>query len=410
MIDLLDISAQSEGCGTEKKYRLADYFNRWWDEYAKHPTEYITPEQYKAANAIRVCRTAALGIDTYACPECGEVREIYHSCKNRFCPTCGWRDTLKWAARMKDKLLRVPHRHVVMTLPHVLLDLVKRNKKEMLNIMMRTSAEALKIWMMKAFGLKVGVIAVLHTYGETKQYHVHTHMLLSWGGIDGNGRIVVPERSKVNDAFIRSIFKHTFDKALIELFDNGKLKHGFRNRMEFMSFIKHVVNKKQWIVHLEPPLEMPEQVIQYIGRYSKRACLSEYKITAMEDENITFRYRDYQNSPDRRNPLEKELTLHYREFFPRLMQHVPLHYFRIVRYYGFYSNKGNLPGEYFGRDEDVMQNAPAEESDYENPFFCECCQRARFYVHTIITRRTVFDESPETLVFSRSDIRKQKVA
>ena len=274
MIDLLDISAQSEGCGTEKKYRLADYFNRWWDEYAKHPTEYITPEQYKAANAIRVCRTAALGIDTYACPECGEVREIYHSCKNRFCPTCGWRDTLKWAARMKDKLLRVPHRHVVMTLPHVLLDLVKRNKKEMLNIMMRTSAEALKIWMMKAFGLKVGVIAVLHTYGETKQYHVHTHMLLSWGGIDGNGRIVVPERSKVNDAFIRSIFKHTFDKALIELFDNGKLKHGFRNRMEFMSFIKHVVNKKQWIVHLEPPLEMPEQVIQYIGRYSKRACLS----------------------------------------------------------------------------------------------------------------------------------------
>lgn len=410
MIDLLDISAQSEGCGTEKKYRLADYFNRWWDEYAKHPAEYITPEQYKAANAIRVCRTAALGIDTYACPECGEVREIYHSCKNRFCPTCGWRDTLKWAARMKDKLLRVPHRHVVMTLPHVLLDLVKRNKKEMLNIMMRTSAEALKIWMMKAFGLKVGVIAVLHTYGETKQYHVHTHMILSWGGIDGNGRIVVPEKSKVNDAFIRSIFKHTFDKALIELFDNRKLKHDFRNRMEFMSFIKHVVNKKQWIVHLEPPLEMPEQVIQYIGRYSKRACLSEYKITAMEDENITFRYRDYQNSPDRRNPLEKELTLHYREFFPRLMQHVPLHYFRIVRYYGFYSNKGNLPGEYFGRDENVMQNAPAEESDYENPFFCECCQRARIYVHTIITRRTVFDESTETLVFSRSDIRKQKVA
>lgn len=75
MIDLLDISAQSEGCGTEKKYRLADYFNRWWDEYTKHPTEHITPEQYKAANAIRVCRTAALGIDTYACPECGEVRE-----------------------------------------------------------------------------------------------------------------------------------------------------------------------------------------------------------------------------------------------------------------------------------------------------------------------------------------------
>ena len=86
--------------------------------------------------------------------------------------------------------------------------------------------------------------------------------------------------------------------------------------MEFMGFIKKVANKKDWIVHLEQPIQMPEQVIQYVGRYSKRACLSEYKITAMDGENISFRYRDYRNSPDRRNPVEKELTLHYREFFP----------------------------------------------------------------------------------------------
>ena len=85
----------TDGC-KEKKYRLSDFFNRWWDEYAQHPAEYITPEQYKAVNAIRVCRTTALGIDTYVCPDCGEVREISHSCKHRFCPSCGWRDTLKW--------------------------------------------------------------------------------------------------------------------------------------------------------------------------------------------------------------------------------------------------------------------------------------------------------------------------
>ena len=116
MIDLIDYIGRCSS--RESTYRLADFFNRWWDEYAQHPAEYITPEQYKAVNAIRVCRTAALGIDTYVCPDCGEVREISHSCKNRFCPSCGWRDTLKWAARMKEKLLRVPHRHVVMTLPH----------------------------------------------------------------------------------------------------------------------------------------------------------------------------------------------------------------------------------------------------------------------------------------------------
>lgn len=154
MIDLIDYIGRCSS--RESTYRLADFFNRWWDEYAQHPAEYITPEQYKAVNAIRVCRTAALGIDTYACPDCGEVREISHSCKNRFCPSCGWRDTLKWAARMKEKLLRVPHRHVVMTLPHILLDLVKRNKKEILNILMRTSADTLKDWMMHKFGLKPG--------------------------------------------------------------------------------------------------------------------------------------------------------------------------------------------------------------------------------------------------------------
>jgi hypothetical protein len=406
MTDLLN-DIYADGCKA-KKYRLSDFFNRWWDEYAQHPAEYITPEQYKAVNAIRVCRTAALGIDTYACPDCGEVREISHSCKNRFCPSCGWRDTLKWAARMKDKLLRVPHRHVVMTLPHILLDLVKRNKKEILNILMRTSAETVKDWMQHKFGLKTGVIAVLHTYGETKQLHVHTHMIMSWGGIDSNGKIVIPERDYVHIPSIRKVFRYKFENALIGLFDTGRLEHDFHDRMEFMGFIKQVANKKDWIVHLEQPIQMPEQVIQYVGRYSKRACLSEYKITAMDGENISFRYRDYRNSPDRRNPVEKELTLHYREFFPRLLQHVPLRYFRIVRYYGFYSNKGNLPEEYFGRDESEMKEAELQqaESEYENPYFCEHCGRMRVYSHTTVTGGGI----TYTVVLEHCNIHRKKAA
>ena len=384
----------TDGC-KEKKYRLSDFFN-------------LTPEQYKAVNAIRVCRTTTLGIDTYVCPDCGEVREISHSCKHRFCPSCGWRDTLKWAARMKEKMLRVPHRHVVMTLPHILLDLVKRNRKEMLNILMRTSAETLKDWMMHKFGLKTGVIAVLHTYGETKQLHVHTHMIMSWGGIDNDGKIVIPEHDYVHIPSICKVFRYKFEHALIELFDAGRLEHDFRDRMEFMGFIKKVANKKDWIVHLEPPIQMPEQVIQYVGRYSKRACLSEYKITAMDGENISFRYRDYKNSPDRRNPVEKELTLHYREFFPRLLQHVPLRYFRIVRYYGFYSNKGSLPEEYFGQDESEIEEAELQqaESGYENPYFCERCGRTRVYSHTTVTGGGM----TYTVILEHCDIHRKKAA
>lgn len=374
--------------GGAKKFRLSDFFNRWWDEYVKHPAEFITPEQYKAANAIRVCRTSVLGIDTYVCPECGDVKEVRHTCKNRFCPSCGWNDTLKWAGRMKDRLLKVPHRHVVMTLPHVLHDLVRRNKRDMLDILMRAAADTLKDWMMRKFGLKTGVIAVLHTYGEQKQLHVHTHMIMSWGGIDSDGKLIVPEHEYVHIPSIRKVFRHKFENALISLFDAGRLSHDFHDRMDFMGFIKKTANKKDWIVHLEPPMQMPEQVIQYVGRYSKRACLSEYKITAMDGEYISFRYRDYKNSPDRRNPVEKELTLHYREFFPRLLQHVPLHYFRIVRYYGFYSNRGNLPEEYFGRDEADTEESElmaTEATTYENPYFCDSCGRTRVYCHTTVT-------------------------
>lgn len=146
----------------ERKFRLADFIRLNWDKYAEHPTEPIRPEQYKAVNAIRVCRTAALGVDTYVCPECGEVSEIYHSCKNRFCPTCSWRDTMLWAERVKKQMLNIPHRHVVMTLPHLLNPLIKRNGKELLNVLMKTSAETMKDWIENKYSLKAGVISVLH--------------------------------------------------------------------------------------------------------------------------------------------------------------------------------------------------------------------------------------------------------
>jgi hypothetical protein len=113
----------------EKKYHLADFFNSWWDTYCKKPTAFIEPAQYKAVNAIRVCRTEVLGVDYYACPECGEISEVHHSCKHRFCPVCSWKDTIKWAEKTKERMLNIAHRHVVFTLPHSLNGLLKRNKK-----------------------------------------------------------------------------------------------------------------------------------------------------------------------------------------------------------------------------------------------------------------------------------------
>jgi hypothetical protein len=194
-----------------KEFRLADFFDRWWDKYTESPKVYITPEQYKAANSIRVCRTSALGVDIYACPDCGEVTEIYHSCKNRFCPTCSWTDTVKWANRISQQMLSLPHRHAVMTLPHQLNQLIKDNDKYLLNILMRTAADTFKDWMGHKYHITPGIISVLHTFGETKDFHVHVHMIVSWGGIEkGTGKLKPIKGEHVNYKFLQNKFRCKF--------------------------------------------------------------------------------------------------------------------------------------------------------------------------------------------------------
>jgi len=388
----------------EKKYRLADFFDQWWDIYKQSPKEPIFEEQYKAVNAMRVCRTAALGIDYYACPDCGEVTKVYHSCKNRFCPTCSWQDTLKWADRIKSQMMDLPHRHIVMTLPHQLNNLVKNNKNALLSVLMRVASDTFKDWMKHKHNIKPGIISVLHTFGETKEFHVHVHMIVSWGGINNKTLELQPIKGEyVNYDFLKKKFRCKFEDELISMFDNNTLQHHFADRPAFLGFVKHI-NRKRWIIHLEPPMEIPTQVVRYIGRYSKRTCLSEYKITRMEGENISFRYKDYKTKDSNNKPIERELELNYRDFFPRLLQHVPLKYFRIVRYYGLYSNRASIPQQYLYTQ--TGQTEPGTEQNWEtiqlektgeNPLICSNCQTRKVYLYTKLKSR----HGKKTLVFKR---------
>lgn len=366
-----------------KEYRLADFFDQWWDIYLQSPKEFVQPEQFKAVNAIRTCRTAALGVDIYACPSCGEVSEVYHSCKNRFCPTCSWRDTVQWASRMKKSMLNMAHRHVVFTLPHSLNPMIKQNQSQLMNGFMRVTADVFRDWMSAKYNMRVGVISVLHTFGEAKNFHPHIHMIVTWGGIDKSTGIMRGLTSDyVNYEFLQQKFRCKFEDELIRLFDEGILEHNYPSRKAFMSFIKRI-NNKQWVVHLEPSMDIPTKVIRYIGRYSKRACLSEYKITKMEGEYIGFKHKDYKNLDYNNQPIEKIKELHYNEFFPLLLQHVPTPYFRIVRYYGIYATKAHIPQEYLYAGEENEE----ETYEYNDPRECKTCQVTKEYQHTIVIRR-----------------------
>lgn len=393
MCESIGHTAQS-GITGDKKYRLADFFDSFWDIYVQETTNPISKEQFKAVSSMRVCRTAALGVDYYACPQCGEEVAVYHNCKNRFCPTCSWGDTIKWSEMLNSQMMNVPHRHVVFTLPHALIPLIKGNGKELLNILLRTAADTLKDWVKHKYNLKIGIISVLHTFGETKDYHTHTHMIVSWGGIDPLTGALTPITGEyVNYKFLQSKFRIKFEGELIKLFDQGILKHDFKDRAMFMQFIKRI-NNTNWQIHLEPPMPCPTAVIRYIGRYSKRACLSEYKITEIEGEYLSFRYKDYKTIAADNKPVEKILRLHYSKFFPRLLQHVPLSYFRLVRYYGLYSTKSHIPQEYLNKPaketeeiEAVEVSESEEPWEWENPFVCNTCQVKLEYQYTIIDIR-----------------------
>lgn len=369
-----------------KKFRLSEYFDAHWDEYIKSPKEFIQPEQYKAVSAMRSCRTEALGVDHYVCTECGEISYVYHSCKNRFCPTCSWKDTLDWADRVKDQMLDIPHRHVVFTVPHGLNGLIKENRRNLLSFLFQVSADTLKDWMWHKHRLTPGIISVLHTFGEKKDYHTHIHMIVSWGGITSAGTVKEIKGEYINYDFIQTKFRCKFEDKLIELFDAGSLSHKFNSRLAFMQFIK-LINKNQWHVQLEPAIKMPAEVIRYVGRYSKRACISEHKIAGIDGEHIRFKYKDYKNLDHHGKPIVKELTLHYSDFFPRLLQHVPLPYFRLVRYYGAYAarTKALLKKKYPERtvtEEPVTDDTAVYELP-ENPKFCKNCNTEKVYVYTV---------------------------
>jgi len=363
----------------EKKFRLADFFNAHWDSYVQSPKKPIKPEHFKAVNALRVCRTPVLGVDIYACPECGEIKEVSHSCKHRFCPTCSWKETVNWAEKVKYRMLNIAHRHVVCTLPHSLIPLIKQNSRILLGALQRSAAATFSDWIGNKHRLKIGVVSVSHTFGELKTYHPHVHMIVSWGGIHKKTEelIQLKEDEFVNYKFLKKKFRCKFEDELVALFDKELLLNDFRDRTDFVQFIQSI-NKKSWIIHLEEPISHPGKVIRYIGRYSKRACISEYKITKMEGENIAFRYKDYKDRDADQKPVEKEVELHYRDFFPRLLQHVPEPYSRTVRYYGLYSNKGNCPDEYLYQEQ--CEETTIHELDDEK--HCEFCNREMEYIHT----------------------------
>ena len=172
-------------------------------------------------------------------------------------------------------------------------------------------------------------------------------MIVSWGGIDkeSNRLKSIPLSDRVDYPKLKDLFREGIINVINKAYHNEVLEHNFESSQAYEHFIESLL-EKPWIIHLEPPMDLPEQVIRYIGRYSKRACLSEYKITSIEGDFISFKYKDYKQKDKEGKYTERIMRLHYAEFFPLLLQHVPLANFRLVRYYGIYATKSKILAEF----------------------------------------------------------------
>jgi hypothetical protein len=297
----------------------------------------------KVMRAIEGCRTAALGGHVEKCDHCGLERISYNSCRNRHCPKCQPMAKAAWLQQRKAELLPVGYFHNVFTLPHELNSIALANKKAIFNLLFKSAADTLQEFAADPkHGLagKLGLTAILHTWDQKLFSHIHLHCVIPGGVLLKNNKQWV--HAKDNFLFpvkaLSRVFRGKFIDFLEQAFNNGQLMFPgkaamFKTKQGFGILVKQLW-KKEWVVYSKKPFAGPEKVLDYLGRYTHRVAISNYRIVSVENSMVTFSYRDRRDE----NKV-KYSTIKAEEFIRRFMMHIlPKSYVRI-RYFGFLANK-----------------------------------------------------------------------
>lgn len=318
---------------------LADIFQFYGQQYMREMKP--SPQKCKVIRAITNCRTQALGAQLHRCQSCGYEHVVFRSCRDRHCPVCQFSARERWLIARKEELLPVPYFHLVFTLPDSLNTLFLNNPKELYGLLFKAAAQTiLKLAAdKKHIGGQGGLLAILHTWGQNLSFHPHLHCVVPGGALsfDGN-RWLYPKKSKRNKKFfvhvniISALFRKIFLHELRKLYQKGRLKSLLTLR-EFKVFTA-MLYKIRWVTYCKPPFGGAAQVLDYLGRYTHRVAISNKRILALHDDQVSFSWRDYND-----NSKVKIMTLPVFEFMRRFLLHVlPKGFFKI-RYYGVLSSR-----------------------------------------------------------------------
>ncbi len=339
------INTEAEDIAQGKtQWEVADIFCLYADHYIK---TYSPPASHTAVmHFITVCRTSYLGGHIEKCDACNYEDQSYNSCRNRHCPKCQAMTKAKWLQARMAELLPVIYFHTVFTLPHDLNPLVLCNKKALYTILFKAVSETLLAFgsnPKNRLGGTLGFIAILHTWTQTLLDHFHLHCLIPGGvlSFDRNSWIAVKNRKKqylFPKHALSKTFRKLFTKHLQRAFKKGELQfHGdtspLSDKKEFNRFIGKL-RRIDWVVYSKEPFRGPEKTLQYLSRYTHRVAISNHRIINVQDDKVTFTYRDRKDGDKL-----KEMTLEANEFIRRFLLHVLPTGFVRIRYFGFLANR-----------------------------------------------------------------------
>jgi hypothetical protein len=349
------------------KLEVAAVLRRYGEAYRQQHGASLSTAQRRVLTAIEVCRTAALGGHTEQCDRCGHKRIWYNSCRNRHCTTCQSLARAAWVERRRCEILGTQYFHVVFTMPEKMAAIAYQNKEVVYGILFRAAAETLSTIAAdpKYLGAEIGFFAVLHTWGQNLLYHPHLHCVVAGGGLSPDGTRWVSCRPGffLPVRVLSHLFRRLFLEYLQKAFDSGQLRffsslQALQDRQAFSGHLA-TVRKAEWVVYAKPPFAGPQQVVDYVGRYTHRIAISNNRLVDIEDGHVRFNWRDY-----RHNNQRKTMTLSAEEFIRRFLLHVLPNGFQRIRYYGFLGNRYRL--QKLARCRQLLGMASPQETSSES--------------------------------------------
>jgi hypothetical protein len=327
---------------------VADIFRSHGAAWRKANAGHLSLGQLKAMAAIEACRTAELGGHVAACDDCGHTVISYNSCGNRHCPKCQGAAARAWLAEREAELLPLPYYHVVFTLPPAIGAIAWQNKAEVYGLLFKAASETMLTIAAdpKHLGARIGITAVLHTWGSALTHHPHVHMIVPGGGLSLDGDRFIPGRGRRRRFFLpvrvlSRLFRRLVLEKLAAAHGRGLLTlQGSLTRLAtpaaFAAALKPLRWKK-WFVYIKEPFAGPKAVLAYLSRYTHRVAISNTRLIAHDERGVTFRYKDYRADGAARR---KVMTLAADEFIRRFMLHILPKGFHRIRHYGLFASTG----------------------------------------------------------------------